>query len=418
MSRLFMYRKFIIILCCLFVIPFGYSQNNRLVAYYPFNNSADDYSGFGNNGQMIGGVSSVNDRFNNPCSALLFDGSSGYIRVPSSVSLSSPTRSITITVWYKITKSNTDIYWLTVLCKGEGDVELPNNPHYRLQVQQNKSIITNSCTPFPDISSTISISTDFTECDPNLNSNFFAIDAWRFYALTYDGSMVKAFMDGEKIFEYSYTADLFANNAPLYIGKDEPGENEFFNGALDDLKIYNSCLSESDIWNIFSNNEANAYTEDFDISSLPNLVQYTPSNTCAVKTTFKAPTVQSVCIAPNIKQVEGLSSGSPFPLGTNRVAYKLSTPSGYNQFLTFYVTVKDTIAPVIKKPKDVTFTIKSGESGVIYKYNNPTATDNCKIKSIQKIDGLNSGDNFPPGVHEIKYTAIDESENTSTVSFL
>ncbi|HRE73842.1 MAG TPA: lectin-like protein [Flavobacteriales bacterium] len=60
-----------------------------LVAYFPLNGNAQDFSGNGNNGTGAGTVNWVNDRFGNPNSAVGFGGtgSPGKITVPHSASL-------------------------------------------------------------------------------------------------------------------------------------------------------------------------------------------------------------------------------------------------------------------------------------------------------------------------------------------
>ncbi|MCX6294109.1 MAG: fibronectin type III domain-containing protein [Sphingobacteriales bacterium] len=54
-----------------------------LVAYYPFNGNANDESGNGNNGTVNGGVSLSTDRFGASNKAYFFNGTSGYIDIPS-----------------------------------------------------------------------------------------------------------------------------------------------------------------------------------------------------------------------------------------------------------------------------------------------------------------------------------------------
>jgi hypothetical protein len=60
---------------------YGSSLKAGLVAFYPFDGNANDYSGNGNHGVVHGGISLAADRFGNPNSAYHFDGSSGYIDI-------------------------------------------------------------------------------------------------------------------------------------------------------------------------------------------------------------------------------------------------------------------------------------------------------------------------------------------------
>ncbi len=394
------------------------AQGYGLIAYYPFNNNAEDFSGYGNNGRINGGVTTVPDRFNNPCSAMLFDGMSGFIEVPNSASISSPVNAFSLCVWYKLSATTGNNYWLTLVCKGSDTSELIDNPQYRVQTQQNFSIQTTTCTPIPDMSSTISLSTKSTMCDNDVRNHLLETNKWHFYALTYDGSSMKAYMDGKIVFQEVTSYGLTKNNASLYIGKDEPGSLEYFNGALDDMQLYDMALSDNDVQKIYNDNLQNPYTEDFDMPSIQDITSYTSSTGCDAKVNFNAPVLNSVCFAPTVKQIEGLSPGSTFKQGTHRVKYKISSASDFTQYVSFYIHVKDAIPPVLKTPQDVTVYAKPGDSGLVHTYKDPTATDNCKVKSVKKINGHTSGDFFSIGDHKITYEAEDQSGNKVTQDFI
>jgi hypothetical protein len=53
------------------------------VGYWPFNGNANDESGNGNNGTVVGGVTNTTDRFDSANAAYLFDGIDGHINVPT-----------------------------------------------------------------------------------------------------------------------------------------------------------------------------------------------------------------------------------------------------------------------------------------------------------------------------------------------
>src|SRR5471030_785867 len=60
--------------------------NEGLVAYYPFNGDANDATGNGHDGTIIGTALTTN-RFGTPNSAFYFPGNGGRISVPTSDSL-------------------------------------------------------------------------------------------------------------------------------------------------------------------------------------------------------------------------------------------------------------------------------------------------------------------------------------------
>ena len=74
------------------------APTDGLVAYYPFNGNANDESGNGNDGTVIGNVELTTDRFGNPNSAYRFPGEPfNYISVPDVESLHLST--FTLNAW-------------------------------------------------------------------------------------------------------------------------------------------------------------------------------------------------------------------------------------------------------------------------------------------------------------------------------
>ena len=230
----------LVALICMLCSVCAFSQSGKntkkgLVAYYPFNADADDRSGNRNHGVLVGGVTAVEDRFGNECSAMHFNGLNGYISVPSSRSLESPKGAITITSWFKLNSGflYKGLKWVTVVCKSNLPTENKVSPQYRLQLT--------------DV--TLSMNTDFTEnITHQLDDN-----KWYFYAMVYDGNRVTAYLDDYKIVDFRYDEPLHSDtyNLPLEIGRDIPGDPEYFYGALDDISIFNRALNESEIMSVY-----------------------------------------------------------------------------------------------------------------------------------------------------------------------
>lgn len=79
---------------------------DSLVAYYPFNENADDLSGHGHHGVINGGVSLTTDRFGNSNSAYYFNGNDGYIQTANSASMNYPT-GYSLSIWVKFNQVQT-----------------------------------------------------------------------------------------------------------------------------------------------------------------------------------------------------------------------------------------------------------------------------------------------------------------------
>lgn len=203
------------------------------VAHYLFNADAKDISGNNNHGYITGGVFPTKDRFNNDCGAMKFNGSDGYIHVPHSISLSMPQNAYTIALWFKALDGSeySDLQWMTICCKSNIREENLNSPQFRLQSTRY----------------TVSMNTDFTEkFDHQIEFN-----KWYHYVVTYDGSYCRVYLDNKEIVNWSYKTRFYPNKLAMEIGRDLPGQIEYFCGVMDDLYIYDRALSPREISDIY-----------------------------------------------------------------------------------------------------------------------------------------------------------------------
>lgn len=69
---------------------------------------------------------------------------------------------------------------------------------------------------------------------------------WVHYAMTYDGSMLKLYEDGSLVSSRKVRGGLRPTTAPLRIGGN-PTRRQWFRGVLDDVRVYNRALGESEI---------------------------------------------------------------------------------------------------------------------------------------------------------------------------
>lgn len=86
-------------------VPPAWAQDPTLVAHYPFNGNADDASGNGNDGVVVGATLTF-DRFGAPSSAMSFDGIDDYIRIPDNGDSLDITEDFTIALWLRPTASS------------------------------------------------------------------------------------------------------------------------------------------------------------------------------------------------------------------------------------------------------------------------------------------------------------------------
>ena len=379
----------------------------KLIAHYPFDNNVKDISGNNNNGVIIGDVKPTIDRFGNYCGALSFSGLDCYIEVPDSKSLSSINNKISVSCWFKLEKNQLHPLdkWLTLICKGDGITETDNNPQYRVQIFQS------------DKQSTVSVNTEFTEYDNDFNNHIIEHGKWYFYTLVYDGNFVKTYFNGNKIWEFAYNGSFNKNNVPLNIGRDVPGSLEFFCGSLDDLKIYNGVLSESDIIKLYNDNSGSVFEEPFTLKCPNDISSNAINDNCFALVNYKEPEFKINCGDASLKLIKGLPSGSNFPVGTTTITYKVESNVGRKKTCSFNVSVKDNTPPVIKCPGDVNLSIDANSDFINYDYKTPYTSDACGTDNIILISGIKSGGNFPVGITENKFKVVDKNGNSSECSF-
>ena len=200
--------------------------NDGLIAYYPFNGNANDESGNENHG-TVHGATLIEDRFGNADSAYHFDGTDDYISVTDSESIRSPSSQWTVTAW--VNNSDwfvTNYSWSVVVSKGV------NSRQYGLAYTNN------------GIFSVLATESNF----PTVTTNFnFSLNTWYFIATLWNEGNTKVYINGESILDTNETNLSVVNHEALEIGRDQPGSTEYMIGMIDNIRIYNRALSESEI---------------------------------------------------------------------------------------------------------------------------------------------------------------------------
>lgn len=187
-----------------------------LVAYYPFTGNADDSSGRGSDG-VVAGAALTTDRFGNPNSAYSFDGINDYISA-GTVDFSVP---VSVSLWFKSSVVNA-VYHSVLAWNNEA------YPQQGIQL-------------FADGAGKFNVRIGFGS-DRKTLSIVDGDNAWHHLAATRDATnSLKVYVDGVLEVSSSNTSALGSNHT-LYFGRTFMS-NEFFNGAIDDIRIYNYAIS-------------------------------------------------------------------------------------------------------------------------------------------------------------------------------
>lgn len=100
-------------------------------------------------------------------------------------------------------------------------------------------------------------------------------------------------------------------------------------------------------------------------------------------------------------------------LGPQEVTFTVLDVNGNESAATALVTVVDDKAPIINCPESIEVYNCDG----LVEYDLPAAADACGVTSVDLVEGLGSGANFPVGVTTETYMAMDASGNMTTCSF-
>jgi hypothetical protein len=222
--------------------------NDGLVASYAFNGNATDESGKGHNGTVNGAVL-TSDRFGTANSAYSFNGTSDYIDVANATDLN-PTTEITITAWFKADSFALGSYSWPALVKKSNDDQTHGYAMEIVQVYES-----NPCMGFAvDLAGYGWSGTPTYLGTPTLETG-----VWYFAAGVYNGSTVTLYLGSlgqsglvtDLVTEsHNYSGSITQSSNNLNIGRDPSniyGSGRFFDGAIDDVRIYGRALSSAEI---------------------------------------------------------------------------------------------------------------------------------------------------------------------------
>lgn len=208
-----------------------------LVAYYPFNGNANDESGNGINGTVMGATLTT-DRFGNNNSAFSFDGTNDYIKANATTF---PTAQRTVSIWF----------YTETVSNRPGLLGYGGGPRATTWFQAINGLGRQS---FHMQSHWLVNAIDYYYSQPPVN-------AWYHWIMTTDSSGTKIYING--IFKTSNT--IYVNNTNVD-GKElgigvivntngsapyTDGNVKYFNGILDDIRIYNRALTETEIQSLY-----------------------------------------------------------------------------------------------------------------------------------------------------------------------
>jgi hypothetical protein len=308
-----------------------------LVAAYCFDQGSGttlvDTSGNGNNGTISGATWSAAGKFGD---ALQFTGNTGcYVTVNDSSSLNL-TSSMTLEAWVDPSSlSSPASGWLAAIAKEH--LNSSNNICYALYG--------GSGTGSGPSGHVLIGSRDYGGA---LAGSQLALNTWTFLAATYNGSIIKLYVNGTLAASQSASGKIFTTSDPLRIGGDAAGE--MFTGLIDNVRIYNRALTATQI------------TTDMNTPVAPTVASETPASGASnVATT----TTATVTFSEAVK-ASTVSTSTFYLLDPS--GHTVSASVSYNS-TTHVATLTPTAA--LAYSTTYTGTVLGGSSGITDTSGNP-----------------------------------------------
>lgn len=236
-------QRILLVVMMMSICNYAFSQvnlTNGLIAYYPLNGTATDASGNNLNGVIMGNPQPTTDRFNNPNSAMRFDGANDYIVVNDAGKLS--TKAITVAAMI-----NTEVAGGQMIL---GKIEYGTgyaatyNLGINYDVQYGYFFGT---TPF-----TASCFQQYLYDPSNpfaRTTNNFSTNQWHCLVGSFENNTLKIYVDGvlADVKTTTYQNLLECTNTQLLIGSWWAGDPLRFKGKIDDVRIYNRALNTDEV---------------------------------------------------------------------------------------------------------------------------------------------------------------------------
>ena len=211
------------------VIP---ENDNTLVAYYPLDEGsgtvAKDFSGNGNDGTINDneGDQWVDSKYGK---ALSFDGTDDYVNNPSLIGLS--TSGLTFVFWSKqLGTRNFFMHPIGIFGGHRATIYVsPNSYRYSYKFSSINGI--------------------------NHEGFIGTFDGeWHLFAVSFDGTNIKCYVDGELKVTVNAIGSITGGDSSVFIGTTGNGiapAGNWFNGIIDEVRIYNRALTEQEIKSIY-----------------------------------------------------------------------------------------------------------------------------------------------------------------------
>ena len=215
-----------------------------LVAAYSFNEGAGttaaDSSGTGNTGTIVNAVWTTSGKYGN---ALVFNGKNALVTIQDAASLHLTT-GMTLEAWvnpFAIPPANciptSTCYWMDVIHK--------DSDRYYIEASSNQNGEPEAGGIFVRPWTFLHFRTRSGK-HVVFGPSALPLNTWTHLAFTYDSAMIRFYVNGVLVASSPETFSITTSTNPLCIGGD-PTQGQFFNGIIDEVRVYNVALTAAQI---------------------------------------------------------------------------------------------------------------------------------------------------------------------------
>ena len=234
---------------------FGRVELAGLVGYWPCDEmqggTVSDQSGHGHDGIFRGNAQWTDGRIGG---ALDLDGQGSYVLIEDEAALNLKSE-ITVACWVNIRSVTSD--WMPFITKRNDSWRLSTGPdrdasfHLGLNNQPSGARVT---TQWPG-----------------------TVGEWHHVTATYGSQTMRLYVDGKLWATEYYAGGITTNNSPVTIGANLP--NLYYDGFIDDIRVYNHALSAADVEELASMGQApgnQKQAKRSDPSAVNKMIDLTP----------------------------------------------------------------------------------------------------------------------------------------------
>ena len=316
-----------------------------LVGWWKMDGDWKDASVVGNNGTPINGVTfSANAKIGTQSGS--FDGGNDYVSVPSSTTLS-PRSSVSVESWVMPSDIAT---WHQVVTKRFDEGSDPWNSY---TLTSNNGGASNKWL--------FAISNGSAGSGASvIDTNIIIPNVWTHLVGTYDGTVLKLYVNGILKATTIKSGNIGYSSLPFRIGTSNTYSGQHFKGLIDDVRIYNRTLSDTEVLEHYSKYAVNSPT----VNPVPSPTVVPTITLSGTKPANTAIVVNGNTLVP-LNGTTSWQSNYTLSQGMNTIAVTALDSQNFNSPSVALTVVLDTTPPQVTTTTPANYEILKTAPGAV-----------------------------------------------------